>query len=197
MLNARQCCSVPAGGLTCALGGLLRGSNPACCKPDRNLLRHRPTSAKVHVHMELRRARSPNIDRHMQVNQGGPLPPGAEQPRLPGINRSVDRALTILLEAARSPRPMSFGDFQKRLKVPKATLHKLLWTLEKSKFLRRDDETGKYSIGLAAMELTAGGTARPGDVRSVLDPILHKLVEAWNETCHFCVMDAGDEIVRR
>jgi IclR family acetate operon transcriptional repressor len=115
--------------------------------------------------------------------------------RIPGGNHSVARALTILIEVARSPTSLSFVDLQKRLSFPKATLHKLLLTLEKTKFLRRNSETAKYSIGISAMELTAASRVRPGDLRSVLDSILHNLVDEWNETCHLSVLDGGDEIV--
>src|SRR5690348_16770643 len=72
----------------------------------------------------------------------------AARSRPAGTNRSVARALNLLLDVARSPKAQSFVDLQKRHKLPKATLHKLLATLEALDFLRRDTETGKYSIGL-------------------------------------------------
>lgn len=112
-----------------------------------------------------------------------------------GLNRSVARGLGVLLEVVRSEKPPSFVDLQKRLKLPKATLHKLLYTLEALNFLKRNEESGRYSIGLSVLELNAGGAARPGDLRSVLDPIFHRLVEEWNETLHLCVYDKGEEII--
>jgi DNA-binding IclR family transcriptional regulator len=107
-----------------------------------------------------------------------------------GINRSVERALGILKEAARTTTALSFAEFQKRLKLPKATLHKLLWTLESLQFLNRD-EHGKYTIGLAALEVGMGG-APSDDIRSVVSPILQKLVRAGNETCYLGILDAGE-----
>jgi DNA-binding IclR family transcriptional regulator len=91
----------------------------------------------------------------------------------------VARALQILLEVAKSEKPLSFMDLYKQLALPKGTLHKLLYTLEALNFLRRDEDSGKYSTGLAVLELNARGLAKPGDLRSVLDPILHRLVEKW------------------
>jgi DNA-binding IclR family transcriptional regulator len=107
-----------------------------------------------------------------------------------GINRSVERALRILKETARTPTALSFAEFQKRLKLPKATLHKLLWTLESLQFLNRD-EHGKYTIGLAALEVGMGG-APSDDIRSVVSPILQKLVRSGNETCYLGLLDAGE-----
>lgn len=112
-----------------------------------------------------------------------------------GLNRSVARALNILLEVAQSEKPKSFVDFQKELRLPKATLHKLLHTLEALNFLRRDEDTNRYHMGFATLELAAGGGVRPGDLRSALDPILRRLVEEWNETCHLGVLDGDEEIV--
>ena len=110
-----------------------------------------------------------------------------------GINRSVERALRILKEAARTPNPLSFAEFQKRLKLPKATLHKLLWTLESLQFLNRDEQSGRYTIGLAALEVGMGGS-QPDDIRSVVNPILQKLVRAGDETCYLGILDAGEVV---
>ena len=116
-------------------------------------------------------------------------------PSAPGLNRSVSRALDILLEIARNTKPLSFAELQKRLKVPKATLHKLLFTLENRGFLSRNEDSGRYSIGMAALEVTAGQSLRTSPVRSVLDPIIQKLVETWNETCYLSVLEEGYEII--
>jgi DNA-binding IclR family transcriptional regulator len=112
-----------------------------------------------------------------------------------GVNRSVARALDIMLDVARSPKPQSFVDLRKRHELPKATLHKLLVTLETLNFLRRDEETGKYSIGLAAMEVFAGGVASPEDLRSILAPVVQKLVQDWNETCHLGILVGSEEVI--
>jgi DNA-binding IclR family transcriptional regulator len=79
------------------------------------------------------------------------------RPRPLTINRSVARALRLLLDVAHGSNSLSFAEFQTRHKLPKATLHKLLATLESMHFLRRDPVTGKYSIGVAALEFSSGG----------------------------------------
>jgi IclR family transcriptional regulator, acetate operon repressor len=119
----------------------------------------------------------------------------AARSRTAGINRSVARALNLLLDIARSSKAQSFVDLQKRHKLPKATLHKLLATLETLDFLRRDEETGKYSIGLTAMEVSATGAARPEDLSNLLAPVLQKLVDEWNETCHLGILNGGEELI--
>jgi IclR family acetate operon transcriptional repressor len=120
---------------------------------------------------------------------------GSKPVRPKGVNRSVVRALALLVDVARSPKPQSFAELQKRHQLPKATLHKLLLTLESEDFLLRNQETGKYSLGFAAMEISAGGAAGPGDLPSILSPILQALVEEWNETCHLGILHGGEEVV--
>jgi len=111
-----------------------------------------------------------------------------------GASRSVARALGILLDVSRSEKPQSFVDLQKKLKLPKASLHKLLLTLEVSGFLRRDETSGRYTMGWAAYELGAGAH-RPGDILSFISPVMHKLVNKYNETGHIGVLDGVDEII--
>lgn len=109
--------------------------------------------------------------------------------------RSVSCALAILLDVARNPRPQGFAEFQKRHKLPKATLHKLLATLEAQNFLRKNEETGKYSLGLAALEVSANAVANPEDLGGMLDPILQKLVQDWKETCHLAIIHDNEEFM--
>lgn len=111
-----------------------------------------------------------------------------------GINRSVARALDILVDVSRTGGSLSFVDLQRRTRLPKASLHKLLFTLESLSFLRRDPETGRYSVGWSIYEL-AGTVNRPGDVLTVLSPIMRRLVAEHNETGHIGVLDGADEII--
>ncbi len=123
----------------------------------------------------------------------------ADQPkagtRPSDLNRSVTRALDLLVHIAHSRSPLSFVDLQKAHRTPKATLHNLLHTLETLRFVRRDKETGKYSLGLAAMEVSAAGASGPGDLAMMLRPVLRKLVEETNETCHLGILNGGEEVI--
>ena len=112
-----------------------------------------------------------------------------------GLNRSVTRALDLLRYVAHAPAPQSFVDLQKHHRVPKATLHKLLFTLEALDFIRRDEDTGKYSLGLAAMEVAAAGAAGPGDLAMILRPVLQNLVQESSETCHLGILNGEEEVI--
>jgi len=112
-----------------------------------------------------------------------------------GLNRSVTKALLLMLDIAHNPSPQSFVDLQRQHKVPKATLHNLLLTLEALNFLRRDEETSKYSIGFAALEVAVAAAAGPADLPALLGPILQRLVEENNETCHLGILHGGEEVI--
>lgn len=108
-------------------------------------------------------------------------------------SRSVERALQILIEVAKSQKSASFADLQKGLGLPKATLHKLLATLEEWNFLRRDEESGRYAIGLAVFEVAARGSA-PGDIRTLINPILRDLSREYDEACNLGILDGGEMV---
>lgn len=112
-----------------------------------------------------------------------------------GLNRSVTRALDLLRYIAHARAPQSFVDLQKHHRVPKATLHKLLFTLEALNFIRRDEDTGRYTLGLAAMEVAAAGAAGPGDLAVILRPILQTLVNESSETCHLGILNGDEEVI--
>ena len=111
------------------------------------------------------------------------------------FNRSVARALGILFVIARSKKPLGFSQLSRCLGLPKGTQHKLLYTLETMNFLIRSTETGKYSIGFAALEIAAGARQQTGNVRAILSPLLQKFVEKWSETCILSILNDGFEII--
>lgn len=153
--------------------------------------------------MDLQPDNTASPPRKKRTTQAASKAVGAKAPvgglRVPshpkGLNRSVTRALLLMLDIAHSANPQSFVDLQRQHKVPKATLHNLLLTLETLNFLRRDEETGKYSVGFAALEVAAAAAAGPADLPALLGPILQRLVEENNETCHLGILHGGEEVI--
>jgi DNA-binding IclR family transcriptional regulator len=131
--------------------------------------------------------------RRRAANEASPsAKPRARAPKREAI-RSVERALQLLMEVAKANKPASFADLQKRMALPKATLHKLLSTLEERDFLKRDEESGRYGIGLAVFEVAAGGST-PTDIRSVVNPVLRQLAGEYDEACNLAILDGGEMV---
>lgn len=147
--------------------------------------------AGVYVNVQVQRRK-----RAEDASQPSPSAPAVKAAGRPsGLNRSVTRALDLLVHIAHSRAPLSFVELQKAHRTPKATLHNLLFTLESLRFIRRDEETGKYSIGLAAMEVSAAGASGLGDLPMMLRPLLQKLVTETNETCHLGILSGSEEVI--
>ncbi|WP_164730494.1 IclR family transcriptional regulator [Pelagibacterium montanilacus] len=108
---------------------------------------------------------------------------------------SVGRALRLLLDVTHSAEPRSFSELQRAHGLPKGTLHKILGTLETMHFLRRDASSGRYTIGLAVLEIAAAAAASAEDLTRLVKPTLSRLVADWRETCHFGVLDGQEELI--
>jgi DNA-binding IclR family transcriptional regulator len=153
--------------------------------------------------MDLRVAQSRGAARAGKQNAQSPAAlPALKLPS--GANRSVARAFRILTYISRSGSAQSFADLQRTLRFPKASLHKLLLTLEALGYLQRDFASGRYSMGWAAFDLSAG-TNPAGGLLEVISPVMRRLevispvmrrpVDRYNETGHIGVLDGTEEII--
>jgi DNA-binding IclR family transcriptional regulator len=104
----------------------------------------------------------------------------------------VDRALTILEELSRSGAALSFTDLCARTATPKATMHRLLATLQSRGYVTQDGAS-RYSAGVRCFEL-GSMWAQKLDVRAVAAPYLTRLNEDSRETVHLGVYEHGDVI---
>ncbi len=108
---------------------------------------------------------------------------------LPGRNRTVDRALTLLVLVSRAKRPLRFSELQRQTGIPKGSLHALVRSLLDAGFLKASP--GGMSIGFTAFEV---GTSIPlvRSARSIADAALDELTAATGESSHFGTLVEGD-----
>ena len=59
--------------------------------------------------------------------------------------------------------------------------------------MNRDEETGKYRVGLKILSLSRGAL-RGIDVREVALPIMRNLMEKTNLTCHLAILDGPEAV---
>lgn len=69
-------------------------------------------------------------------------------------NRSAERFVTMLNALQESPEPMSLVAVHRSIKMAKPTAFRYLWTLERHRYVERDDD-GRYHLvlGFVAMQL--------------------------------------------
>jgi IclR family transcriptional regulator, KDG regulon repressor len=99
---------------------------------------------------------------------------------------SVDRVMKLLNCFSTEKPELRLTDLSQQLNLPKATVLRIASTLEHGGFLERDPITKKYRLGLALFHL--GMVVQQGlDIRKVVQPYLHQLVETIGETARLVV----------
>jgi DNA-binding IclR family transcriptional regulator len=106
---------------------------------------------------------------------------------------AVERALAMLEAIAQEPEGLSNAEISRKLQIPKSSASYILRTLEAQSYLNRDDETGKYRVGLKILSLSRGALSGI-DVREVALPIMRHLMEKTNLTCHLAILDGPEAV---
>jgi len=77
--------------------------------------------------------------------------------------------------------------------IHKSTVHRLLATLEKKRFVQRDPATGTYSLGIRLLQM-AYLTLEHNDLRRLATPFLRHLCEQHRENVDLAVLDDTDVV---
>ena len=105
----------------------------------------------------------------------------------------LERAVDILQVLAEDSRELSAAEVAERLSLHKSTIHRLLTVLEQHRLIRRNGETGRYSLGLRLFEF--GTRAVRGlQLRDTAQPHLDQLARETGETAHICVFDRTEMV---
>jgi len=107
--------------------------------------------------------------------------------------RAVERAAELLdLFTLEHPR-RTLAELANGLNVHRSTVHRLVLTLEKLRYLRRDPAGNTYGLGLKPLIL--GTVALNGlEFRKVVRPHLERLNLTTGQTVHLAVLDDGDVV---
>ena len=101
--------------------------------------------------------------------------------------RAVDRALYIL-SALSDGKPRTLTELSEEIALNSSTTFRLLATLAHHNYVERTEPSGRYSLGLACLELARA--YRPGnDIRRAAWPELERLRDVATETVHLAVLD--------
>jgi DNA-binding IclR family transcriptional regulator len=106
---------------------------------------------------------------------------------------AVLRALAILEAVAQRNTGLTNSEISRRLEIPKSSASYLLRTLEQAGYLRREQTTGKYRLGLKVLGL-GSGVEVGGDLKDAARPVLKQLVERSRLTAHVAVLDHGEAV---
>lgn len=106
--------------------------------------------------------------------------------------RAVERALDVLLCFAEGSE-WGLTEIAGRVGLHKSTVFRLLATLEAKGFLKRDEATEKYRLGLSVLELSAH-LSRSDDPSVVLLPEMERLRDELGETVSLYVRDRSERV---
>jgi IclR family transcriptional regulator, acetate operon repressor len=106
----------------------------------------------------------------------------------------VDRALLIIETLAEDDEGYRLTDLAARTGLSPSTVHRLLTTLEKRRFVRFDRDDSMWHIGAKSFAVGSTFVRRRNFVTEAL-PYLRKLREQTRETANLAVVDDGAMIV--
>src|SRR5512136_750261 len=107
------------------------------------------------------------------------------------IIHSLDKGLFLLEVVQEAERPLALHDLWLKLRWDKATVHRLLVTLERRGYLLRDPATRQYTLGLKIAGLYASLT-RNFDLQKLTRPHLERIARETTETAHLAIPVGGD-----
>jgi IclR family KDG regulon transcriptional repressor len=105
----------------------------------------------------------------------------------------IDRVFHILDMLGEAKGEMGATDLAGRLKLHKSTVHRLLVTLERHRFVEKNHDNAKYKLGWRLFELGTLAVSRV-DLYSLAKPHLEALVKKTCETAHLGIMSSGELI---
>ncbi|WP_248925238.1 IclR family transcriptional regulator [Paenibacillus hamazuiensis] len=109
------------------------------------------------------------------------------------IIQSVERALQILNLFDEQTTELKITEISKRMNLHKSTVHSLLKTLEAYRYIKQDEESGKYRLGMALFE-RGNLLLQTMDVRSVARKYLLELSAQTGQTVNLVILDGNEGV---
>ena len=107
--------------------------------------------------------------------------------------RAVERALDVLsCFSSRTPE-LTMTQIADQIGISKSTVHRLLGTLEKRRFVQRDSATGAYALGIRPLQM-AYLTLEHNDLRQLTTPFVRRLCDLYKENVDISVLDDADVV---
>ena len=108
----------------------------------------------------------------------------------PQGHRATLRVLAILDALANSPRGLTMAEVCRELDAPKSSLFPILHTMADTDYIRFDEDTGRYAMGLKSY-LLGKAFDRDGTGLAPIEATMRGVVDACGETCQLGVLDHG------
>jgi IclR family acetate operon transcriptional repressor len=108
----------------------------------------------------------------------------------PQVNRSLAKALATVEALAANPKGLTALDLGRALKLPRATVYRILSTLGAHGYVERANGGQGYRLSLKVLDL-GSRVLRGVDLLEAARPIIHDLQRRCGETVHLAVCEGG------
>ena len=109
------------------------------------------------------------------------------------VNSGVDKTLSVLEAVAQHARGLSLAELVRMTGIAKTTAFRILEILSAREFLACNRESGRYTIGIKALEIGLRGLVGQ-DIVEVSVPYLQELSAVLGETSFLAVYNEGDVV---
>jgi IclR helix-turn-helix domain len=104
---------------------------------------------------------------------------------------SLEKALDVCEALSGSDRGLALTDVARSLRMPPATVHRLLAALKRRGYVRQDDDTGRYSLTLKMLDLSFKLLGR-SELRLHAYPVLREYVVRTGHRSFLAVLQSGE-----
>ena len=113
---------------------------------------------------------------------------------MPQHIQSIERAAQVLEALSDGRDTMGVTEIAKRVNLGKSTVHRILASLMRVRFVRMDPETHQYALGYGLLQLTSG-VLRGSEVSMIALPHLRDLRQKTRETVTLNLRDNNHRVV--
>ncbi len=106
---------------------------------------------------------------------------------------SLSRAFEILDMLSMSSVGLSKMEIAQSIGIPYSTAFNLLNTMDQHEYVRKDEATGKYSLGMKLISL-GSIQIKDSNLRDMAEPVLDDLVRQTQLTAHLAILDRGEAV---
>lgn len=107
--------------------------------------------------------------------------------------RAVERALDVLLCFTSHTPELTMSQISELVGINKSTVHRMLSTLERKRFVDRDLTTGIYRPGLRLLQMAALAMEQ-NSLRRAAAPFLQDLCNRYRENVNLALLDGADVV---
>jgi IclR family acetate operon transcriptional repressor len=124
--------------------------------------------------------------------RGGRSKTGAQGERQGGV-QSIMRALAILDELAGNDDGLSLTALSRSVGLPPSSAHRLLTTLQRNRFVRFEQSSMTWRVGVQAF-IVGAAFARSREITAIAMPFMRQLMEKSGETVNLYVPSSGQAV---